>query len=78
MLIPQLFLEVREFLKKYHPLPPENRRMGDYTHSKTIINPRCPYAWEDEFPLTMMSTPEELEGVKKKRGKLFRSARKGK
>jgi len=52
-------------------LPPDKRKMGDYTHSTAIINACRPYAWRDEFPPTIMSTPEELEGIKKKWGKWF-------
>ena len=52
-------------------LPPEKRRMGDFTHSTAIINACRPYAWKDEFPETIMSTPEELESIKNKWGKLF-------
>jgi len=47
-------------------LPPDKRKMGDYTHSTAIINACRPYAWRDEFPPTIMST-----GIKKKWGKLF-------
>jgi UbiD family decarboxylase len=52
-------------------LPPEKRNIGDYTHSTAIIDACRPYARKDEFPPTIMSTPEELEGIKKKWGKLF-------
>jgi 4-hydroxy-3-polyprenylbenzoate decarboxylase len=52
-------------------LSPEKRGKGDYTHSTAIINACRPYAWKDEFPPTIMSTPEELEGVRKKWGKFF-------
>ena len=52
-------------------LPPEKRRVGDFTHSTAIINACRPYAWKDEFPPTIMSTPEELESIKNKWGKLF-------
>ncbi len=52
-------------------LPPEKRQRNDYTHSTAILNACRPYAWKDEFPETIMSTPEELAGVKKKWGKLF-------
>jgi 4-hydroxy-3-polyprenylbenzoate decarboxylase len=52
-------------------LSPEKRGKGDYTHSTAIINACRPYEWKNEFPPTIMSTPEELEGVKKKWGKFF-------
>jgi 4-hydroxy-3-polyprenylbenzoate decarboxylase len=52
-------------------LSPEKRAKGDYTHSTAIINACRPYEWKNEFPPTIMSTPEELEGVRKKWGKLF-------
>ena len=55
-------------------LPPEKRRMADYTHSTAILNACRPYAWKDEFPPTIMSTSEELEAVKKKWAKLFEKA----
>lgn len=52
-------------------LPPEKREIADYTHSTAIIDACIPYARKDEFPPTIMSTPEELESIKKKWGKLF-------
>ncbi|MFC1817293.1 UbiD family decarboxylase [Thermodesulfobacteriota bacterium] len=52
-------------------LPPEKRDIADYTHSTAIIDACRPYARRNEFPPTIMSTPEELEGVKKKWGKFF-------
>ncbi len=52
-------------------LTPAKRKIGDYTHSTAILNACRPYAWKDEFPVTIMSTQEELEGVKKKWGKVF-------
>ena len=54
-------------------LPPEKREIADYTHSTAIIDACRPYARKDEFPPTIMSSPEELEGVKKKWGKFFES-----
>jgi len=54
-------------------LPPEKRDTADYTHSTAIIDACRPYYRKDEFPATIMSTAQELEGVKKKWGKLFES-----
>lgn len=54
-------------------LTPEKRELGDYTHSTAILNACRPYVWKNEFPKTIMSTPEELEDVKKKWGHLFGS-----
>jgi len=55
-------------------LVPEKRNLGDYTHSTAILNACRPYAWKDDYPPTIMSTPEELEGIKKKWGKFFESS----
>ena len=52
-------------------LPPEKRKIADYTHSTAILNACRPWAWKDEFPETIMSSPQELEGVKKKWASFF-------
>jgi len=55
-------------------LVPEKRDKADYTHSTAILNACRPYAWKNDYPPTIMSTPEELEGIKKKWGKFFGSS----
>lgn len=57
-------------------LSPEKRKNFDYTHSMAILNACRPWAWKDQFPPTIMNTPEDLAAVKKKWGKLFERAHK--
>ena len=52
-------------------LPPEKRALSDYTVSTAIIYACKPYSWMKQFPRSVKSSPEALERIRQKWGKLL-------
>lgn len=54
-------------------LSPEKRSRGDFTQGVAIILACKPYYWIDRFPPSIRTSPELLQKVKEKWGKLFQA-----
>jgi UbiD family decarboxylase len=52
-------------------LPPEKRQRKQLDHSTALINACKPYHWKDEFPRDIKLSPEKLNELKNKWGKLL-------
>ncbi len=52
-------------------LSPEKRERGDFVYSRAFIYACKPYAWIKEFPISIKSSPEDLEQVRRKWGELL-------
>jgi 4-hydroxy-3-polyprenylbenzoate decarboxylase len=52
-------------------LDPQQRKVGDLTCSTAIIDACRPWAWRDQFPKATKTSPEVMEEVKKKWGKVL-------
>ncbi|MFC1869645.1 UbiD family decarboxylase [Chloroflexota bacterium] len=52
-------------------LSPEKKRLGEWSHSKAIINACKPYSWIKDFPPSVKSSPELLQKTREKWGKML-------
>ena len=61
----------RQGMRSDPRLPPDKKKRGDQLISTAFIYACKPYSWIDEFPPSVKSSPEVLEKVKEKWGKLL-------
>jgi 3-polyprenyl-4-hydroxybenzoate decarboxylase len=47
-------------------IPPEEKRRGNTSHSKVIVDACRPFAWADEFPPTSALTQDEARAIEAK------------
>ena len=52
-------------------VPPDRKKHHDVTHSLAIIYACKPFAWKNDFPPSVKSSPQDLEKTSQKWGKLL-------
>ena len=65
------FLTNRLSLASDPRLEPAKRKIGDLTCSTAIIDACKPWSWRDQFPKTIKTSPEVMEQVRQKWGKVL-------
>jgi 4-hydroxy-3-polyprenylbenzoate decarboxylase len=72
---PELCLDVIRGLSA-NPLnpmaSPEMRKAGNYLHSRAILLACKPYEWIKEFPISVKSSVEDMDTIRKKWGKVLK------
>jgi 4-hydroxy-3-polyprenylbenzoate decarboxylase len=52
-------------------IPPDQKKVGDYTNSRAIIDACRPYHWRDQYPDICLPDPDAVRRVKEKFGKFL-------
>ncbi|MBI4292405.1 MAG: UbiD family decarboxylase [Betaproteobacteria bacterium] len=65
------FLSNRLSMPSDPRLDPQQRKVGDLTCSTAIIDACRPWAWRDQFPKATKTSPEVMEQVRQKWGKVL-------